>query len=174
MNVRVSATLLAVTLFTACDAPTEPTGALPSWDPNGLLMESAVAASASGAAHRESEGLPVLLNFSAAQHADGRVTGSYYYRAVSTGTWISVDVTCLTVVENRAWVAGIITDSSIGRLVGTVSYFYTRDNGEGVDATDEVSLVRAGDPVGEDGLFCTELPTVLANREVLHGNVEVR
>lgn len=35
---------------------------------------SAVVASAPGAAHRQFEALPVILNFSPTEHADGRVT----------------------------------------------------------------------------------------------------
>jgi hypothetical protein len=145
-------------------------------DPPAATVGGGVVASASGAAHREAGGLPVLLNFSARLHADGSASGSYYYHAVTDHTWIHVNVTCMTIVDgNRAFIAGVIRDSSIPVLIGTISYFYTRDNGEGADADpDEVSLVRANDVAGADEEFCTELPTVLPNREVLHGNVQVR
>jgi hypothetical protein len=73
-------------------------------------------------------------------------------------------------------VAGTIVDASeiLAFTIGTVSYFYTRDNGEGAGAdADEVSLVRANDVPEAAEEFCTERPEILPNREVLHGNVNV-
>lgn len=157
--------------------PTDPAELGSTLDPDGSRAVSAVAvvARASGAAHREAGGKPVVLNFSAVKRADGTVTGSYYYQSVFDHVSIHVDVTCMTVEGgDRAWVAGIISNSSIPALVGTVSYFYTFDNGEGAGPEpDVVSLVRAADVAGEDRRFCEELPTGLPAREVLHGNVNV-
>lgn len=181
MRPRRRLTLAVSTLIVAaCSDPGLPTDAAlgSTLDPDGAVSVSdpaPVAARASGAAHREAGEKPVLLNFSAEKRADGTVTGSYYYQSVSNHVSIHVDVTCMTVAEgNRAWVAGIISKSSIPALVGTVSYFYTFDNGEGAGAdSDVVSLVRAADEPGEDFRFCEELPTGLPDREVLHGNVNV-
>ena len=161
-----------------CDAalPAEPvvanaTGIEVSASPRG-----AVVASANGAAHREAAGGPVLLNFNARLYADGSAAGSYFYHAVAVDQWLHVDVTCMSLVgDDQAFVAGIIRDAFLPALVGTVSYFYTKDNGEGANALpDEVSLVRANDVPEAAQEFCTEQPTLLPNREVLHGNVQVR
>lgn len=170
--------ILVTMTAAACESPSAPqASAGPGLEPDGMLIaEMAVTASATGAAHREFSGHPVILNFSAVERADGSVSGGYFYRAVAQNLFIRVDVTCMTVVDNRAWIAGVIVDASenAAGLIGTVSYFYTTDNGEGAAAdTDEVSLVRAGDVLEEAALFCAELPTVLPNREVLHGNVNV-
>jgi hypothetical protein len=133
-----------------------------------------IAALARGAAHRDADARPVMLNFHATLYEDGTARGQYYFRAVASGVWIQVGVTCMsTQDDNKAWIGGIIESSSIPSLVGTVSYFYTFDNGEGDDGTDIVSLTRAADQAGEDLLFCDEQPEQLPSREVLHGNVNV-
>ena len=178
MMLRRSFLIPAAVLFAACggESLTSPASIGSLLDPDGAVVsadEPAVTASVVGAAHRDAGDKPVVLNFSAVQRADGTVSGSYYYQSVVNHVSIHVDVTCLTVVDNRAWVGGVISRSSIPALVGTVSYFYATDNGEGVEATDEVSLVRAADQPGENLRFCEELPTLLPNREVLRGNVNV-
>lgn len=181
MNLRRSLMLPAVALLAACggETPTEPASLGSTLDPDGAVVaggDRGVTARAVGAAHREAEGKPVILNFSAMKRANGTVSGSYYYQSVFNHVSIHVDVTCMTVAEgNKAWIAGIITDSSIDALVGTVSYFYTFDNGEGAGAQpDIVSLVRANDVAGEDEVFCRDLPTGLPAREVVNGNVNVK
>lgn len=116
------------------------------------------------------------FTFHAIQRPDGSVEGSYRILRTDLSTEFTVDVTCLTVVGNRAWIAGIISQSdSPGVIVGTVSYFYAIDNGEGEGAApDIVSLARINDRAGEDVLFCTILPTVLPPRVVRFGNVQIR
>lgn len=179
MDLHRSFSLAALVLVAACggDSLTEPASIGSLLDPDASVVAGqgtpSVVARATGAAHREVADKPVLLNFSATKRGDGTVSGSYYYQSVFNHVSIHVDVTCLTVQGNRAWVAGIISRSSIDALVGTVSYFYATNNGEGVGTSDEVSLVRAGDVAGQDLVFCEELPILLPNREVLHGNVNV-
>lgn len=168
---------LAATTF-ACDSPTGPTASEgPALEPDGTAVsaQEAVVARASGSAHREVNGSPVILSFSATKRADGSVEGEYSYHDLGGGVSLRVDVTCLTVVDgNKAWIGGVAVASSIPVLVGRVSYFYTFDNGEGAAAdSDVVSLVRANDVAGADQEFCTTLPTVLPDREVLRGNVNV-
>lgn len=173
------AVAVASSATVACESPSEPRAAEgPGLEPDGVVVavsDEAVVARASGSAHREVAGAPVILSFSAIKRADGSVEGEYYFRAVAIAQWLRVNVTCMTVVDgNKAWVGGIIVAASDFQFVGTVSYFYTFDNGEGAAAnSDIVSLVRANDVAGADQEFCTELPTVLPNREVLHGNVNV-
>lgn len=175
------AVVLATMTAVACDSPSAPETAAGPWlEPDGIVaaMSSSqeVTGSATGAAHREFDGKPVILNFSAIQRADGTVTGEYIYHAVALDQRIRVNVTCMSIVGNQAFVAGIIVDASpnLAFTIGTVSYFYTRDNGEGANADpDEVSLVRANDVPEAAEEFCTERPTILPNREVLHGNVNV-
>jgi hypothetical protein len=172
----------AATFTVGCGSPTQPeTAAGPYLEPDGVFapMNSlqAVTAQVTGSAHRERPtGEPIILSFSATQRADGTVNGSYTYHDVGGKVRIRVNVTCMSVVGNQGFVAGTIVDGSpnVAAFIGTVSYFYTRDNGEGAGAdADEVSLVRANDVPEAAEEFCTERPTILPNREVLRGNVNV-
>ena len=135
-----------------------------------------VIASATGSGHYTSGGELRTFAFSATKQADGSVSGEYQIISRAGGGVIfHVDVTCMSVVGNQAWVAGIITraDDPVIR-VGSVSYFRAIDNGEGGGPPDQVTPARINDPAGEDIRFCTERPTGLPLRTVEHGNVQVR
>lgn len=178
-GMRLWSAVIAVGAGLACETPAGPSGDVAGTAvlTGGLAASQAVVARATGSAQRDALGQPVLLNFSAVKHGDGSVTGSYHYRALGADPvqWLKVRVTCMTVVDgNKAWVAGITEDAFLPQLIGRVSYFYAFDNGEGAGAdADIVSLVRAGDVDGEDQLFCDELPTVLPNRVIVRGNVQI-
>ena len=116
------------------------------------------------------------FTFHAMLQPDGSVNGSYRILRTDLSTEFVVDVTCLSVVANRAWIGGRISFAdSPGVRVGTISYFYAIDNGEGESAPpDIVSLARVNDPEGEDLLFCANRPTLLPPRVVQFGNVQIR
>jgi hypothetical protein len=116
------------------------------------------------------------FTFHAVTHPDGSVTGSYRVERTDTGVFFTVEVTCMSVVGNMGWVAGIITETNAPAVrVGTVSYFWARDNGEGDDAQpDVVSTARINDAAGRDVEFCTNHPTVLPPNTVEFGNVQIR
>jgi hypothetical protein len=182
MRITGLLTAIVATIAVGCDSPTRPeTAAGPYLEPDGVVASmnslQSVTARVTGSAHRERPtGEPIILSFSAVQRGDGTVNGSYTYHDVGGRIRIRVDVTCMSVVGNQGFVAGTIVDGTpnVAGLIGTVSYFYTRDNGEGAGAdSDEVSLVRAGDVPEAAEEFCTERPTILPNREVLRGNVNV-
>ena len=71
---------------------------------------------------------------------------------------------------------GIISDSNAGFIeIGSVSYFYARDNGEGSAApADIVSTARINDVEGEDRIFCADRPLLLPSFPIQYGNVQVR
>lgn len=176
---RLWAAVVAVAALTSCDTPIEPRleeGSALEPDGRASVSENVVARVV-GSAHRQALGAPAFVNFSAITRADGTVTGEYYFRAIGTDPdqWLRVKVTCMTVVDgNKAWVAGVTVDAFAPSLIGRISYFYAFDNGEGANAApDVVSLVRANDVPGADIEFCTELPQVLPNAVVLHGNVNI-
>ena len=116
------------------------------------------------------------FTFHAIQHPDGSVSGSYRNLRTDLGAVIDVEVSCLAVSGNTAWIGGHIVSSNIPTIViGSVSYFYAIDNGEGQDApADVVSVLRVNDAAGRDLEFCTNRPLLLAPRTVQFGNVEVR
>jgi hypothetical protein len=72
---------------------------------------------------------------------------------------IQMDITCLAVDGDEAWIGGTVTWSHpSGSLLGNVYVVRLRDNGEG-DATpaDRISFFRAGGPLGPDR--CLNKPT---------------
>lgn len=188
MNARRLIPLVLAGALAACaEAPTTPTptetdedaiGSL--LDPDGQRVAPAPMAGlptihVTGAAHREFDGQPIILNVNARRRADGSADGSYYFRQVFNGLWIRVGVTCVsTRADNEAWVAGMIEESSAPSLIGTISYFYTFDNGAGSATTDVVSLTAGGEPEGEDTVFCEDQPEILPQRDVLHGDISVK
>jgi hypothetical protein len=155
----------------ACATPDRPTSPLPH-----ASVDHGVIQSASGAAHRTTGDEPFILSFNANKRADGRVTGNYHVDVKASDVSFDVDVTCMAVVGNTAWIAGIISKSHAPLVrEGTVSYFYVIDNGEGADAPPDIaSAVRINDRAGEDQTFCTLRPLLLPSRPVEFGNVQVR
>lgn len=139
----------------------------------------AVVASAAGSAHRIRplpDGELWVLTFSAEKRADGTVTGYAHVDRKDLEVAWDVEVTCLSVVGNTAWIGGIIRNARGGLPIdGTVSYFYVIDNGEGSsDPLDRASAVRLNDLDGEDLRFCADRPLALVNTDIAHGNVQVR
>lgn len=138
-----------------------------------------VVASASGSAHRIRplpDGELWVLTFSAQKSADGTVTGYAHIDRKDLGAAWDVEVTCLSVVGNTAWIGGIIRNARGGLpRDGTVSYFYVIDNGEGDNnAVDRASAVRLNDLAGEDQTFCNLRPLLLPASDIAHGNIQVR
>lgn len=158
----------------ACDNPVSPapkaSAIRPSFSVDGLPIV------VSGSGHIEAGDGLRNFTFRAVKRPDGSVEGSYQIRRTDLGVGFTVDVQCLTVVGNGAWVGGIIASSTqAGVTVGTVSYFYAFDNGEGSSAApDIVSIARINDVPASLVEFCTELPQVLPPRNVQFGNVQIR
>ena len=171
---------LALPFAAGCETATDPVGSGPDLDPNGAVVSAGVIEKAAGTAFRfpllpDGSTTTVRHHFNVTKKADGSVHGLFTYD--QGGVSLVVDVTCMTVVDgNKAWIAGIIRESTIGFL-GHVSYFYTFDNGEGAqDPPDTISLVRVETVpgTGEADRFCDELPQILPPRDVERGNVTVR
>lgn len=176
-----------VVIAAACESPIDPGAAEgPGLEPDGVLAHVTAAShgpvvgSATGTLFRfvtntNGSVTTVQMDVDARKYEDGTARGSYRYQA--GGVAIRVDLHCMTLVgDNGAWIAGVITESTVGFL-GHVSYFYTFDNGEGANAEpDIVSLVRVESQpgLGEADRFCAELPQILAPRNVDDGNISVR
>jgi hypothetical protein len=169
----VGPTVLAAVLTGCTGAESEPATA-PALD----LQAAAVSAPAivSGAGHIEAGDGLRNFTFHAIRLPDGTVEGSYQITRTDLQSTFSVDVSCLTVVDNRAWIGGHIAATNDPAIrVGSVSYFYAIDNGEGSGAAaDVVSLARINDAEGRDIEFCTTLPTLLPPRLVQLGDVQIR
>ena len=115
------------------------------------------------------------FTFHAIEHPNGSVSGSYKVERTDTGQYFIVDVSCLSVAGNTAFVGGHIVETNIATVVvGSVSYFWAQDNGEGGDPPDIVSVARINDRAGADVEFCTTHPLRLPPITVQMGNVQVR
>jgi hypothetical protein len=178
---RSSIAGLAVTLVLGCaPAGDGPTSASASAGLATLeaAADNPVVALATGAAHRIRplpDGELWVLTFNAEKRADGTVTGYAHVDRKDLDVAWDIDVTCMSVVGNTAWIAGIIRNAR-GSLPrdGTVSYFYVVDNGEGSAAPpDEASAIRLNDREGQDTVFCELRPLLLLRTVIAHGNVQV-
>lgn len=173
MNVRrlMGSTLVLASLGACEGDPTAPPDSGPDFDiaasPTRGVTGSGHIAFASGL--RE-------FTFHAVQRPDGTVGGSYKIELTSLDLFFTVDVSCLAIEGNTAWVAGHISDTNASFVqVGSVSYFYAIDNGEGAGApADVVSTARINDVAGEDVLFCTDRPLLLPSFPIEQGNVQIR
>ena len=176
-HVLATFSCLAVAALVGCDAASDPAGTGPGLEPDGTV--AGVSASATGSGHYMSGGELRTLGFSAVRHADGSASGEFEVVIHAADAYFHVGVTCLSVRNDTAWIAGVIdrTNHPVIRP-GTVSYFWTTDGGEGPDAVDKVSTARINDGVGEDQRFCTIMPdeafSRLPGNVVLNGNVQVR
>lgn len=165
-------------LLVACegaDMPTEQTSAAAA--PAGLL-NSAAPAAATGSGHYFSGGEMRTFAFSAVDHGDGTASGNFQIVIHAIDRYVQAGVTCLTVRNDTAWIAGIITKTNHPAVIpGTVSYFWTVDGGEGAGAEDKVSTARINDAAGEDARFCSITPdeafSGLPGNVVQRGNVQV-
>jgi hypothetical protein len=172
MNVhRLPALCVALLSMAACESEvTAPSETLPA--SYGISQAPRIA---SGSGHVPFASGLREFTFHAVQAPDGTVQGSYKIELTSLGLYFTVDVSCMAIEGNTAWVAGHISDTNAGFIqVGTVSYFYAIDNGEGADATDVVSTARINDIAGEDQLFCADRPLLLDSFPIEQGNVQIR
>lgn len=185
ISIRRAALLLTSVVVAACEQPVGPfADEGPGLEPDGSLAPfaaatSAVIASATGSGHFTSGGELRTLAFTAVRRADGSVSGQYQVVIHAIDRFLHVSVTCLSVRNDTAWIAGVIDRTNHPVIQeGTVSYFWAVDGGEGAGAEDKVSIARINDRLGEDQRFCSLMPdeefSGLPGRVVEHGNVQVR
>lgn len=168
---RSIGTLTLLVLASACGA--EPTS--PDLEPRMAAVGGGGPA-ASGSGHVDfGDGLRVFT-FHAKEMKNGSAKGSYRIHLTSLGLFFEVDVTCVSTEGSTAWVAGIISDSNADFIeIGSVSYFYAIDNGEGAGSPpDVVSTARINDVAGEDLAFCRDQILLLPSFPIQYGNVQVR
>ena len=172
--------LLASSLvLAACgtDRPTAPTALLSA--PVANTAENMWLLTGSGHTDLPVSGDMRNFTFHAKRNPDGSASGSYRLARHDIDVWFTVDVTCMSVVGNTAWVAGIISDTNAPGLilVGRVSYFFAIDGGEGVGTIDKISRARINDQAGQDAVFCALKPTAIFDPNpltIVEGNVQLR
>jgi hypothetical protein len=145
----------------------------------GLLLALSPAASADSVVHKVSVGSPDIVlppgtdaNFSlsAIEHGDGTITGQWQDTFFGRGTpavALHVEVDCLVVVGNEAWVSGVITRPSF--FAGLTAVTRVSDNGTSAnDPPDQVSFTFI-----DIGATCTDQPD-LPLFDLVNGQVTVR
>ena len=108
--------------------------------------------------------------------ADGSVKGQFDYTQVRDGVALSASgpLICAFIEDDRVWVGGVIEASSRPSLVGLDMWFQARDEGEGANASPDMSstLGAAAAPAGQQ--YCDDHPPVRFPFLVGEGNVQVR
>ena len=177
---RQAALIASLVLLAACDAH-EPTAISPaaSLRPSMQLTGELGAFVVKGEVSTPSGTQFRIVTIDAIQTPRGEVQGSYRVEFSNTGLYWVTTVSCVSVVGNTAWVAGHITETNIPTLIlGRVSYFYVTDNGKphpvDVVPADVISTAKINDPLGQDVVFCTQRPTILAPLAGLTGDIDIR
>lgn len=112
------------------------------------------------------------FSFHAMTRKDGTVTGSATLHNRNSDVFIHMDINCLRVVGNTAFMSGPITNSSNPAFEGRTGLFQARDNGEGSNAApDQLSLLAV--LVGNTTIDCNTNFAPLLN-PIEGGNIQVK
>lgn len=182
MRVRPSLLLFTSVVLAGCagEAPTSvrmPTGA-------ALGIGNAPAVSVSGNVHFTNPdffGNPVevrTLTFNARRSESGEVSGHFTYHQVFLGNTFKFrgEMTCLTVIGNRAWLGALILDATNPARIGQFGWWQVTDNGEGEgDAADLGGLVGLGSEA-RNNAYCADHPDDIPQVGPFpaRGNVQIR
>ena len=115
-----------------------------------------------------SNGSHMVIN--AIRHKNGTVTGGMYFQS-ATGQIIVVAVDAMTVIDNSAYIHGIVVLSEQNpSLVGRHSYHRVVDNGEGAgsDPDRAATFANLPSPVADPIAFLS------STSPILEGNIQVR
>jgi hypothetical protein len=134
-----------------------------------------VVASATGSGHMVRNGFYRTFSFSAQKYADGTSHGQLQLRSPEFDVVVHLAIDCLRVVGNRAHMSGVITYTSNTdeAFVGEHNRLVVEDNGEGASAPPDMVSGIPANPGNENPETC-ETNTLVPNRIVEHGNVQVR
>lgn len=152
-------------------APVSATG--PS-APATAASATGLVASATGSGHIMIAGERRTFAFNAKKAANGSVTGQFQLNNRQQEVVLHAEITCITVVGNRARIGARITRStSTATLPGFFSAFTVVDNGEGSSAPpDQLSLVFSSPAPGFDTFHCST-GFFLPLNPVEDGNIQV-
>jgi hypothetical protein len=149
---KLTIPIIAVGLvLLGCDAPTtaptalRATGVRANSNGNGVLHRVSV-----GSHDFSDPGVDANFSLIALQMGDGSVTGQWSDQFGHGNGGLHVDVNCLEVSGNQAWISGVATSaSSADFLVGRPVITRVVDNGTSAnDPPDEISFSTFGDVGG--------------------------
>ena len=124
---------------------------------------------ATGGGTYEKAGFLNTIAFTAQVDESGEVKGQAQFQLRDVDLRIHLDVDCLVVVGNQAWIGGVVKNSSNPALVGSRYVFTVVDNGEGQGAVDEL-----GEPVPSGLLADCLTQPALPLLPLTNGNFQVR
>lgn len=156
MRNRVLLTMLIVSLA-GCDTPTGPRAELGSTlDPDGnhSNLQMGTVESANGTSVSQREKGVRQLTFSAAKHADGRVTGQYNFTTEGNFRQLRGSIVCMRVEGNRVFLVGDVKHDRLTDFplpVGGIA-IEAVDDGEMGDAISQIGLAPNTDSLIE---WCT-------------------
>lgn len=168
---KIAIALVPLGLFAlGCDGPTATT---PTVDPPLLANVG------NGVVHQVSVGGSDILppgedaNFSlvAIEHGDGSVSGQWSDQFGNPEGGIHVDVDCVNVIGNQAWISGVVTSGTYlgSDVTGSPVITQVADNGTNAnDPPDEISYSFIGDATS-----CLAAPS-LPLFPITNGQVKVR
>ena len=146
----------------------------------GFAAGAASGPSATGSGHltyfdeNEQEEGKRTFSFTAHQNRDGSADGNAHVHNRPQELKQNIDIDCLDVEGNTAWLGGVITKSTVSSFEGRRIVFSVQDNGEGSKAKpDRISFIyrQGSDPMPSTD--CHVFHPAPA-REVQQGNVQVR
>lgn len=183
MSIRcLKAALPVIALLVACDTPVDPELGS-TLDPDGTFLPSpatsGVSVTGGGWRAADPDDPHSLRHFSlSAVERGGKVSGRYNLLIGSSDIVVRGDVTCLTVIDGRAWVGGTIDKAElpyspeiVAQLTGIAVELVDHGDGSGVDELSGLGLFLA-DPDGPQ-TFCDDA-TPGPVGPVDRGNYEVR
>jgi hypothetical protein len=134
-------------LVTSCGSPTNAPIREHLAAPNDPALNSDVEVTGNGKVTLGGE--LRTFSFTAVQHADGTVSGEAELFNRITGFIAHADIICLRVIDNHAWIGGIITGHHV--CSGTNMMFHVQDNGErNGDPPDLLSFAEVCDAPGPE------------------------
>jgi hypothetical protein len=154
-------------------APATPPGAVAPASANAKVHS----ATGGGKVDRKSPPLlpfPATVSFTASVDGNGIANGQVQAHFAIPDVIFHMEIICLSVAGNEAWVGGRVTSSQDETLVpvGQTRVFRVRDNGQGAgSANDELSRI---DAFVDPAAFCANQPAIALPFEWVAGNIQVK
>ena len=136
-----------------------------------------VVASARGAGHDfRPDGTLRSFSFAAQKRADGTVTGQLQLNSRSFDVFVHIDIDCLRVEGNTAYMSGLVTFSSnlAEGIPGELNRWAVRDNGERRGSPLDTYSTIPANTTGQDTKTCIDdMGDRPLARVAEHGNIQV-
>ena len=124
---------------------------------------------ATGGGTYEKAGFLNTIAFTAQVDAGGLVKGQAQFQLRDIDLRLHLDIDCLIVVGNQAWIGGVVKNSSDPSQIGTRRVFTVVDNGEGGGVIDQL-----GEPAPSGLLADCLTQPALPLLSLTNGNFQVR